>query len=144
MWRVIKITGIFTFLLFCSIQDIREQKISVKMIALSGCLFLTASLLFDNMQPGQRMWNLLPGLISFLLALLTKEQIGYGDAACLTALGVIIPADLILGAVMGGLILISIFSGILLTSKKADRKTTLPFLPFLSAGMVFQVVLNNI
>ena len=144
MWRVIKITGIFTFLLFCSIQDIREQKISVKMIVLSGCLFLTASLLFDNMQPGQRMWNLLPGLISFLLALLTKEQIGYGDAACLTALGVIVPADLILGAVMGGLILISIFSGILLTSKKADRKTTLPFLPFLSAGMVFQVVLNNI
>ena len=138
MIKMIKVTGIVIFLVLCSIQDIREKRLSVKRLAVAGILFLIVSLVFEEIPVEKRLCNLLPGMAAFLLAALTKEQIGYGDAA------ILVSARAILGAVMGGLLLLSIFSIILLAGKKADRKTTMPFLPFLSAGMLWQMVLNNI
>ena len=142
MIKMIKVTGIVIFLVLCSIQDIREKRLSVKRLAVAGILFLIVSLVFEEIPVEKRLCNLLPGMAAFLLAALTKEQIGYGDAASLVVLGILVSARAILGAVMGGLLLLSIFSIIL--GKKADRKTTMPFLPFLSAGMLWQMVLNNI
>lgn len=142
VWKIVKIAGISIFLLVCSIQDIREKQISIRLLVSGGVLFWGISLLFEDISVGERIYNMLPGVIAFLLGLLTKEQIGYGDAACLVVLGSVVSADVLLGAVMGGLILLSICSVILLTGKKADRKTTLPFLPCLSAGMLVQFVLN--
>jgi len=144
MWKFIKVTSVLVFLALCSMQDAREKRISVKLLVLAGGLFGMASLLFEDMHIGQRICNMMPGLAALLLAFLTKEQVGYGDAACLIVLGSMISADVLLGAVMGGLILLSICSVILLAGKKADRKTTLPFLPYLSAGMLVQVVLNRV
>ena len=144
MIKMIKATGIVIFLVLCSIQDIREKRLSVKRLAVAGILFLIVSLVFEEIPVEKRLCNLLPGMAAFLLAALTKEQIGYGDAASLVVLGILVSARAILGAVMGGLLLLSIFSIILLAGKKADRKTTMPFLPFLSAGMLWQIVLNNI
>ena len=136
--------GIIVFLVLCSIQDIREKRLSVKMLVVAGLLFLGMSLVFEEMPIEKRLHNILPGMITFLLAFLTKEQIGYGDAACLVVLGIMVSAGSLFGAVMIGLILLSICSMILLAGKKADRKTTLPFLPFLSAGMLWQIIWSNI
>ena len=144
MKKMIKTMGIIVFLVLCSIQDIREKRWSVKMLVVAGLLFLGMSLVFEEMPIEKRLHNILPGMITFLLAFLTKEQIGYGDAACLVVLGIMVSAGSLFGAVMIGLILLSICSMILLAGKKADRKTTLPFLPFLSAGMLWQIIWSNI
>ena len=139
----IKRAGIAVFLVLCSIQDIREKKLSVKVLVAAGILFLIMSLMFDEVSIEKRLCNLLPGMIAFLLVFLTKEQIGCGDAASLVVLGILVSARRLLGAVMGGLLLLSICSMILLAGKKADRKTTLPFLPFLSVGMLWQMILSD-
>lgn len=144
MWKIIKAVELFVFLFFCSLQDIREKRISVKMLVLFGGLFLASSLLFDEISLEERAYNLLPGMVAFLLAFLTKEQIGYGDAACLAVLGNMISETILFGAVMGGLILLSVCSMILLAGKKANRKTTLPFLPFLTIGIFWQVIRNGV
>lgn len=144
MIRMIKITGILVFLVLCSIQDIREKRLSVKMLVVSGVLFLGLSLMFDEISARERLHNILPGMAAFLLAFLTKEQIGYGDAAALVVLGNLVCAGTLLGAVMGGLVLLSVCSMILLAGRKADRKTTLPFLPFLSAGMLWQIACDHV
>ena len=83
MWRIVKATGITVFLLACSAQDIKEKKISVKILILAGVLLPAMSLLFDEMPGTERLYGMLPGMTAFLLALLTKEGIGYGDAAVL-------------------------------------------------------------
>lgn len=142
--KIIKIMGIMVFLVLCSIQDIREKRLSVKMLAVSGLLFLGMSLMFEEIPIERRLYNILPGMIAFLIAFLTKEQIGYGDAACLVVLGILVSTACLSGAVLAGLILLSICSIILLAGKKADRKTTLPFLPFLSAGMLWQIILDHL
>lgn len=144
MIKIVKTAGILIFLVVCSAQDIREKRLSVKVLVASGILFLGVSLIFEDISIEKRLHNILPGMIAFLLAFLTKEQVGYGDAACLIVLGTLVSAAALAEAVMGGLILLSICSVILLTGKRADRNTALPFLPFLSAGMLWQMIIHNI
>lgn len=143
MWEIIKLTGVFLFLLFCSVQDIREKQLSVKTLVLSGILLLGLSLLCDRISFAERAGNMLPGMAAFVIAFLTKEQIGYGDAACLIVLGSVLSADILMGAVMGGLLLLSLCGAVLFLKKKADRKTVLPFVPFLTAGMLWQVIVQK-
>lgn len=142
MWEIVKIVGIYLFLLLCSWQDIREKKLSVKMLFLFGISFFGLSLLFEQMSFGRRIVNVLPGAVAFVLAFLTGEQIGYGDAACLVILGSMVSADLLVGAVLGGLLLLSTWSIVLLVGKRADRRTTMPFMPFLTVGMLWQMAVR--
>lgn len=140
MWQIVRAGGTFIFLFLCSMQDIKEKRLSVKMLVLSGALFLAMSLAFDEITWENRVANMLPGMTTCILAFLTKEQIGYGDAACLAVLGCVVSDDILWTAIMGGLLLLSLCSAVLLVWKKAERKTTLPFIPFLATGMLWQML----
>lgn len=140
MREVTKAAGIIIFLILCAIQDIKEKQLSVKMLVLFGGLFFTWSFLFDTMPYEQRICGLLPGVAALFLAFLTKEQIGYGDAVCLLILGAVMTGGVILRAALAGLFLASACSIALLIGKKANRRTTLPFLPFLTAGVLWQMI----
>lgn len=139
MWEIVKGTGVFLFLIFCSIQDIKEKKLSVKMLVVSGMLFLVLSFLFEKISWESRIENMLPASAAFALARLTGEKIGYGDAACLAVLGSVVSGSMLWGAILGGLLLLSLCSLILLVRKKAAGETALPFIPFLTAGMLWQM-----
>lgn len=139
MWEIARKAAVFLFLGFCSVQDIREKRLSVKMLFLTGILFLTLSVLFDDISWERRMENMLPAAAAFILAFLTREQIGYGDAACLAVLGSMVSGEDLWKAILGGLLLLSLWSVILLVNKKAGKETTLPFIPFLTAGMLWQM-----
>ena len=143
MWEIAKTAGIFIFLILCSLQDIKEKRISVKMLVLSGALFLILSLLFDRMPCERRIAGMLPGMSAFVLAFLTGEQIGYGDAACLAVLGTVVSFDILFGAMTVGLLILSIYSLVLLIRRKADRRTTLPFVPFLTVGMLWRMLVQK-
>lgn len=143
MWKIVKVTGVFTFLALCSLQDIKEKSLSIKMLVVSGAFSLALSLLFDQISYECRIAAMLPGMAVFVLAFLTKEQIGYGDAACLAVLGNVVSADILFGAMMGGLLLLSACSIVLLVKKRADRRTTLPFIPFLTAGLIWQMLMRK-
>ena len=140
MWEVTKAAGLIVFLILCAIQDIKEKQLSVRMLVLFGGLFFTWSFLFDTMPYEQRICGLLPGVAALFLAFLTKEQIGYGDAVCLLILGAVMTGGVILRAALAGLLLASACSIALLIGKKANRRTTLPFLPFLTAGVLWQMI----
>lgn len=140
MWQIVKSAGVFLFLFACSVQDIREKKLSVKMLVLFGVLFLALSFAFEEISWEKRAQNILPGMVAFVLAFLTREQIGYGDAACLAILGSVVSADILWGAIMNGLLFLSICSMVLLLRKRAERKTMLPFIPFLTVGMIWQMI----
>lgn len=140
MWNIVKWTGVLLFLFICSVQDIREKKLSVKLLVLSGLLFLLSSLTFEEISWESRMMNMIPGMAAFALAFLTREQMGYGDAACLIVLGSVISGDILWAAVRGGLFFLSLCSIVLLIQKKAGRETTLPFIPFFTAGMLWQMI----
>lgn len=139
MWKTVKTVGIVLFLLLCSMQDIKEKKLSVRMLVLSGVLFLVGSLVFDRIPWERRIVNLLPGMAALVLAFLTGEQVGYGDGVCLIVLGNVVSARSLSGAILAGLLLTDLCSVVLFVQKKVNRRTTLPFMPFLTAGMLCQM-----
>lgn len=143
MWKIGKLTGIAIFLLLCSIQDIREKKLSVRMLVLAGSLFFILSLAFDRISWDERIKNMLPGMLALVLAFLTREQVGYGDAACLIVLGNVVSVRTLSGAILTGLLLTDVCAAVLFFRKKANRRTMLPFAPFLAAGMLCWIIIQK-
>lgn len=143
MWKTVKVLGIILFLLLCSVQDIREKKLSVRMLVLAGILFFILSAVFDRVPWDKRVGNMLPGMLALVLVFLTREQIGYGDAVCLIVLGNVVSARILSGAVMTGLLLLDVCSVVLFLRKRVNRRTTIPFLPFLTVGMLCWLIIQK-
>lgn len=74
-------------------------------------------------------------ILLFISALMTKGGIGAGDIKIMTSLGLVVGLDSIFMGQMFGLLYAAIGSIVLLIFKKADKKTRIPLLPFLSAGV---------
>ncbi len=73
----------------------------------------------------------LPGLLFLLLALLSREKIGYGDGVMLLILGACLGWREIWKLWMMANLLLLFASIFLLATKKAGRNTRIPFVPFL-------------
>ncbi|HWT74742.1 MAG TPA: prepilin peptidase [Mobilitalea sp.] len=129
-------------LLICGIQDARKKKISVWIIAagtilVGGCLpFIHHILLID------RIGGVAVGVLIIMTSLITGGKIGLGDGIllCVTGLGLGFWGNLELFAI--ALLLAAIVSIGLLILRLADRKKSIPFVPFMLLGYVFLIVAN--
>ena len=82
------------------------------------------------------MMDAVPGIIIYIVAFLTKEKIGKGDALSLIFIGMAAGIERVLSALFVSLSITALLSGVLLILKKVKRDTKLPFLPFLSIGVI--------
>ena len=129
-------------LAFCSIQDIREKKISLWKLKIYG-LFTTAACLWKLFPPDdhsillvcQSLAGLIPGVFLLLLAKITREAVGYGDGLILLFIGLSLGFWECLSILLAGLLgvfLAAVFAVLLFGGK---RGMEIPFLPFLFTGM---------
>ena len=72
---------------------------------------------------------------------LSKESIGFGDTKLLVLLALYLSLSELIGVALVATISCGIFSGILLLLKKADKKTAIPFAPFLLLGSIVVLLL---
>lgn len=77
---------------------------------------------------------LVPGMVLMAAAFLTREQIGYGDAAVVTLMGLFVTADIVCSTMVMGFTIAGIISVILIASGRAGRKMQIAFTPFLLLG----------
>ena len=77
---------------------------------------------------------LIPGIVLMAAAFLTREQIGYGDAAVVTLMGLFVTADIVCSTMVMGLTIAGIISVILIALGRAGRKKQIAFTPFLLLG----------
>lgn len=137
MWVI---TGIILGL--ASVWDLKSMRIPA--------WFLGAGLLISIgnggylVTSGKEVWSGwvtggIPGGISLLLSLGTREQIGYGDGWILLIVGWMlgVNAGIIIGLL--GLGCSFLVSAVILLSKKGNRNTRLPFVPFLFLGYLFML-----
>jgi leader peptidase (prepilin peptidase)/N-methyltransferase len=129
---------ILLILLAAAFCDIRKKEISLLFIVSCGAVSLlriAVSFYEGAADPKDVLVSMIPGAILLLTALVTREGVGYGDGLLLLFAGPALGGtSAVLGAV-AALFASGLFSGLLLTLKKAGRKTRLPFVPFLSLGM---------
>lgn len=125
------------FLISVSVPDFRSRKIPLILPALFGAA--GACVQFVLWHSGKLDLScvaigLLPGVMTAVLAACTGS-VGMGDAVCLLVLA-LFENSFTAGIFAGGLFLMSAVGIILLASRRAGRKTRLPFMPFLLVSQI--------
>lgn len=132
---------ILMLLALLSLWDIKEMKIPSFMVYVLA-LFCTVLMIFN---PYCRIINniVTGGLFSLLLLIaykLTKKKIGIGDVKVLCALSFAFGYPVVFNIIFIGMFISVIYGILLIVFKKANVKTEIPFIPFLFAGYVLNVI----
>lgn len=85
--------------------------------------------------------RLIPGIIFFVFTFASKGAVGTGDGIVILALGTILGIENTFNAIFYATVLASVSSLVLISLKKANKKTRLPFVPFLLFGTVIGGIL---
>ena len=139
MWIII---GTMLYLIILSVLDIREKKVPVIPLA-GGMLFALAVGMTEATEGGMKCMEIAGGMIlgilpgGFMLGMAYfSGKAGYGDGVLLIIMG-------ILNGYLAGIILLcmslfilSAFSVCLLILRKADRHTSIPYIPFLTIAYI--------
>lgn len=129
-------------LLACSVQDIRKKKIFLWVIALGALLTGICFPFCSSASFFKTLGGIAVGACVIVISLATGGKIGLGDGMllCVTGLGLGFWGNLELFAL--ALSMAAVLSIILLIFRLADRKKSIPFVPFLFLGYVFLMVVK--
>lgn len=116
-----------------SIIDFSTKKIPVVVLIVMGIVG-TASSIYAQQSIMSVAVALIPGIVLMAAAFLTREQIGYGDAAVVTLMGLFVTVDIVCSTMGMGLTIAGIISVILIASGRVGRKMQIAFTPFLLLG----------
>lgn len=132
-------------LLLCIRTDIREKQISKKIV---WCYLLLA-LLGSGLEGACRgislterlvgmaevlLPSVLPGFLSLFLSWSTREALGYGDSFLILGAGLALGFRDCMELLLWAFFFSALWSVWLMIRHRADRKQTIPFVPFLVLG----------
>lgn len=130
------ITGMM--LLVCGLQDIKMKKFYSWMPLLGGILIGICLPFSSAITITDRLLGSLVGLGVILISLITRGKIGMGDGIILCITGISLGLWNNLELFLTALLLSAIISILLLATKRADRKKTIPFVPFIFIAFVIE------
>ncbi len=130
---IITYAAAILFMIPALITDIRKKKINVP-LCIGGILAgIALSVAFGDIRVS--LTGLIPGVCLTAIAFLSKEAIGAGDGLILMMIGSILGFWKSVAVLFTALLIAMVIALILLAVKKAGRKTSFPFVPFLLAGV---------
>lgn len=131
------------YMIVLAVMDIRWRKLSF-MVLLSGTIPLAAGFLCDReihivlLAAGAA-----TGVIFLIISRVTEDSFGYGDSILIMIMGGFLGFWNILALLTAAFSMAAVFSVFMLIRKKFHRKSSFPFVPFLTAayigGMFFGV-----
>lgn len=118
-----------TLLSICSFYDLKQKEVPllpIVIVGIGGILYIIFGVEKISYIAGAGL-----GILCLLFGKITEESLGYGDGYLLLAIGLLIGLKKNIALLIIALFLSAIFSMVLLILKKGNRKTTIPFVPFL-------------
>ena len=132
------------YLVIVSLLDIRSRKLSVWILALGIGLALTARVICKDMPVVISVAGAAAGMVFLGVGRLTQEAFGYADGLVILALGIYLGIWNLLALLVLAFGMSAIVSAAALALRKFHRKTTMPFIPFLSAGYFILLLMGGI
>lgn len=118
-----------------SVIDIKKKRIPVWMVSLLAIICFILKYIVESSTIGIGIvLSFLPGIVLLILAICSDGKIGIGDGLVVCILGIGYTLEEIISMLGISFFFTAICSIGLLIVKKADRKTELPFLPYLFIG----------
>lgn len=126
-------------LLICAIQDLFKKRVYVWVIGIGAVLTIACLPFMEKLGMVNCIGGLTVGLTTMLISKVTAGKIGMGDGIllCVTGIGLGFWNNLELFGI--ALFLAAILSIFLLIFRMADKKKSIPFIPFLFAGYLIIV-----
>ncbi|MCR5118543.1 MAG: hypothetical protein K6B44_02845 [Lachnospiraceae bacterium] len=130
---------IFTMLFIGSISDIREKTVSsgYLLIYALGCVAVSV----PGFDPHSFFPGLLPGLFLLLFSRLSSGAIGEGDAYAVGFIGMTLGLYAAASVLMLALLIISAYAVVMISLKKAGRRSRIALYPFLSLAFLLRLII---
>lgn len=142
MLEIIKIVVLGVFLLIEGIRDLQKHKVSMITVMIAGILGVIFQFGIIQENGLKIIGGILIGIVLLLLAKMTREKIGYGDGWIFVVTGIYLGFHSNMYLLLLSLFLASLVSICLLVFKKVNKKTELPFVPFILPGYLLLLVIT--
>ncbi|MCL2865250.1 MAG: prepilin peptidase [Lachnospiraceae bacterium] len=123
------------YLILLSYFDIRQKKVSIKMLGM-GMIFISLlsilGLLYREMDGLLALFGLVVGIGFLIFSKLSREAFGYGDSILILMLGVYLGFWQIMYVLLFAFLLSALFSIGFMIWKGISKKVSIPFIPFLA------------
>ena len=119
-----------------TIKDLRTKRINgyICAVGMLAAFFVRETIMRENSL--DLLIDLLPGIIVYTVAFFSRERIGKGDAIAMMFIGAVAGKETVLMSLFVSLTVAALLSAVLLILKKVQKDTKLPFIPFLSIGVI--------
>ena len=142
MLEIIKIVVLGVFLLIEGIRDLQKHKVSMITVMIAGILGVIFQFGIIQENGLKIIGGIFIGIVLLLLAKMTREKIGYGDGWIFVVTGIYMGFRNNMYLLLLSLFLASLVSICLLVFKKVNKKTELPFVPFILPGYLLLLVIT--
>ena len=132
--------AVILMLILLSVSDLKSHTIPVLPVLVFAVVMAAVHLSAGDLPAVRIFTGMLPGLFLLAVSLASRSSIGTGDGIAVAACGAAIGLSSELASLTAALVLCCAYSIVLLIRKKAGRKDTLPFLPFLTAGHILVLI----
>ena len=142
LFRILPKVVLLLILFAAAFMDHRSGQLSLWFLLGSMAAGLLLRLFAGRVSIKTLLLGIIPGAVLFLIALLTKQAIGYGDSLLLLVTGIFLGLTQTILLFLISLLFAGGASILLLTIKNRKRKEALAFAPFMLAGYVSVLLLS--
>ena len=135
MYHYLLTTAIF---IICSYTDIRYKKVYKIITAVYFILALSGHLIGKTGTVVTMMTGLIPGAFCLFLSWASRQEFGYGDSTLIAICGVSLGFRPCMTIIFTAFFCSGVWALVLFGLRRADRKSEIPFVPFLLLGTVIQ------
>ena len=123
-------------------KDIKTGTLPILIMIILAAAGILLKVIFGEAGVLEILSGCIPGAIAFTLAYITRQAIGYGDAALITVTGIYLGLSANVCLVLCALVLSALTAIVLLVIKKKRRKDEMPFAPFMLGSYILMMAVN--
>lgn len=142
MWNIMRIF-FCVYLGVIALLDIRSRKMPIWIIAAGGIGVGIYRCIVRDIPWEVCLFGAAVGIVFLFISKVTKESFGYGDSLLILVIGVGVGFWNLVSLLLVSFFLSSIVAAGMLIAGKFQRKTALPFVPFLGLGYFFIRILGG-
>lgn len=136
-------TGCMLYLAGLSALDIRKKRLPVWTLAAGGVLAVIFQILWKGLPGILIAAGGVVGIVFLAVSWVTEESFGYGDSILIGILGIYLGFWNLLNLLAVSFTIAAGVAMAVLVKQKFQRKTLLPFVPFLGAGYMVLLILGG-
>lgn len=119
------------FLILSTLIDLRKKEVNISLCISVALVGLIYEIFISKTDILSIILGILPGIFLMLTSIVTNEEIGKGDAAILSTIGIFLGLKKTILVLIYALFSTIIIGGILLLIRKKNKKYRIPFVPFI-------------